>query len=152
MNKVQAIIGVAVSLVLASVICSCSVGSNQSDLQKYSDLYIHYCRIGAFDSLSLDAGRVFSARDEGMNRRLVLLSGLHSAQAAIFLDNYPKAAAYLDTLSEFDYWQDYPDLSAMFNGIRASYEIKAGFDYPAALAHLLVQGRREYAQCLHCPA
>lgn len=136
MNKVQAIIGVAVSLVLASLICSCSVGSNQSDLQKYSDLYIHYCRIGAFDSLSLDAGRVFSARDEGMNRRLVLLSGLHSAQAAIFLDNYPKAAAYLDTLSEFDYWQDYPDLSAMFNGIRASYEIKAGFDYPAALAHL----------------
>ena len=69
MNKVQTIIVVAVSLVLASVICSCSVGSNQSDLQKYSDLYIHYCRIGAFDSLSLDAGRVFSARDEGMNRR-----------------------------------------------------------------------------------
>ena len=71
-----------------------------------------------------------------MDRRLILLSGLHSAQAAIFLDNYPQAAAYIDTLSGFGDWAEYPDLSAMFSGIQASYEIKAGFDYPSALAHL----------------
>ena len=105
-------------------------------MQKYSELYVHYCRSGQFDSLAVDAGRVFAARNPGMDRRLILLSGLHSAQAAIFLDNYPQAAAYIDTLSGFGDWAEYPDLSAMFSGIQASYEIKAGFDYPSALAHL----------------
>lgn len=137
MNKVQTIIVVVMCQTLVPVLSSCSDSRKQEDLRKYSELYVHYCRAGTFDSLAMDAGRVFAARNDGMDRRLVLLSGLHSAQAAIFLDNYPEAEAYLDTLSEFDCWQDYPELSAMFNGIQASYEIKAGFDYPAALAHLI---------------
>ncbi|HIZ86948.1 MAG TPA: helix-turn-helix domain-containing protein [Candidatus Coprenecus pullistercoris] len=136
MNKLQSIIALMVLPLSVAAVCSCSGTGRQSELAKYSDLYVHYCRKGLFDSLSMEAGRVFAARNDGMDRQLVLLSGLHSAQAAIFLDNYPEAAAYLDTLSGFDCWEDYPNLNAMFNGIRASYEIKAGFDYPAALAHL----------------
>ncbi len=136
MNKPQLIIIIALLPVLVSMLCSCSDRARQSELQKYSELYVHYCRSGQFDSLAVDAGRVFAARNPGMDRRLILLSGLHSAQAAIFLDNYPQAAAYIDTLSGFGDWAEYPDLSAMFSGIQASYEIKAGFDYPSALAHL----------------
>ena len=136
MNKPQLIIIIALLPVLVSMFCSCSDRARQSELQKYSELYVHYCRSGQFDSLAVDAGRVFAARNPGMDRRLILLSGLHSAQAAIFLDNYPQAAAYIDTLSGFGDWAEYPDLSAMFSGIQASYEIKAGFDYPSALAHL----------------
>ncbi len=136
MNKTHLIIYIAVFLAMILPVQSCSDRGKQSELQKYSELYVHYCRSGQFDSLAVDAGRVFAARNPGMDRRLILLSGLHSAQAAIFLDNYPQAAAYIDTLSGFGDWAEYPDLSAMFSGIQASYEIKAGFDYPSALAHL----------------
>ena len=136
MNKAHLIIYITVFLAMILPVQSCSDRGKQSELQKYSDLYVHYCRKGLFDSLAIDAGKVFAARNGGVDRRLVLLSGLHSAQAAIFQDDYPGAQAYLDTLAGFDDWDAYPDLMAMFNGIRASYEIKAGFDYPAALAHL----------------
>ena len=136
LNKTHLIIYIAVFLAMILPVQSCSDRGKQSELQKYSELYVHYCRSGQFDSLAVDAGRVFAARNPGMDRRLILLSGLHSAQAAIFLDNYPQAAAYIDTLSGFGDWAEYPDLSAMFSGIQASYEIKAGFDYPSALAHL----------------
>lgn len=136
MNKTHLIIYIAVFLAMILPVQSCSDRGKQSELQKYSDLYVHYCRKGLFDSLAIDAGKVFAARNGDVDRRLVLLSGLHSAQAAIFQDDYPGAQAYLDTLAGFDDWDAYPDLMAMFNGIRASYEIKAGFDYPAALAHL----------------
>lgn len=122
--------------ILSAVTLSCSGPKTEPDLREYSDKYIYYCRKGLFDSLAADAGKVFAARSPETDRRLVLLSGLHSAQAAIFLDNYPKASAYLDTLSGFDDWDSYPDLKAMLDGIRASYEIKAGFDYPSALVHL----------------
>ena len=124
------------SAALSLLIQSCSDRDSETEYKKYSDLYVGYCRKGLFDSLAIQAGEVFGNRDGSMDTRLMLLSGLHSAQAAIFLDNYPRAAAYIDTLSRFDRWHDYPDLAAMLNGIQASYEIKAGFDYPAALAHL----------------
>ena len=136
MNKSRIITIIAALTVLMSVLPSCSDKEKQSDMRRYADLYVYYCRKGLFDSLAIDAGKLFAERNDEMDRRLVLLSGLHSAQAAIFLDNYQSAAAYLDTLAGFDDWDAYPDLMAMFNGIRASYEIKAGFDYPAALAHL----------------
>ena len=110
MNKTHVIIYIAVFLAMILPLQSCSDRGKQSELQKYSDLYVHYCRKGLFDSLAIDAGKVFAARNGDLDRRLVLLSGLHSAQAAIFQDDYPGAKAYLDTL--------------------------AGFDYPAALAHL----------------
>ena len=136
MNKSCIITIIAALTVLMSVLPSCSDKEKQSDMRRYADLYVYYCRKGLFDSLAIDAGKLFAERNDEMDRRLVLLSGLHSAQAAIFLDNYQSAAAYLDTLAGFDDWDAYPDLMAIFNGIRASYEIKAGFDYPAALAHL----------------
>ena len=136
MNKSCIITIIAALTVLMSVLPSCSDKEKQSDMRRYADLYLYYCRKGLFDSLAIDAGKLFAERNDEMDRRLVLLSGLHSAQAAIFLDNYQSAAAELDTLAGFDDWDAYPDLMAMFNGIRASYEIKAGFDYPAALAHL----------------
>lgn len=136
MKKLYITVLIAAISALLSVLASCTGQDSGQELQTYSEKYISYCRKGLFDSLATDAGNVFSSRSSDMDRKLVLLSGLHSAQAAIFLDNYPKAAAYLDTLSSFDCWDSYPDLYAMLNGIKASYEIKAGFDYPSALIHL----------------
>lgn len=136
-NRHINVLAAAVSVVALMVaVFSCSGHKDTPDMKQYAEKYVNYCRKGMFDSLACDAGRIFSARNAGTDRRLTLLSGLHCAQAAIFLDNYPKAAAYLDTLSEFGDWEDFPDLQAMLNGIKASYEIKAGFDYPSALIHL----------------
>lgn len=107
------------------------------DTGDYIALFNSYCRKGLFDSLSIEAGEIFKSRNGGMDTRLVLVSGLYSAQAAIFMDDYPKAARYLDTLSAMEKaFEPYPDLSALLDGIRASYEIKDGFDYPSALIHL----------------
>ena len=61
MNKPQLIIIIALLPVLVSMLCSCSDRARQSELQKYSELYVHYCRSGQFDSLAVDAGRVFAA-------------------------------------------------------------------------------------------
>ena len=96
-----------------------------------------YARRGVYDSLLLESGYIFNARgSEYDDDRLVRIAGLMAAQAAIFLDDYSQAEAYLDSLSAMEGWKDYPDLQAMMNGIQASYDIKVGFDYPSALIHL----------------
>ena len=70
MNKVQTIIVVVMCQTLVPVLSSCSDSRKQEDLRKYSELYVHYCRAGTFDSLAMDAGRVFAARNDGIPRRL----------------------------------------------------------------------------------
>lgn len=145
MNKILKIIAVILYIgVLSHFAFACErqhVGKTDSDREdvtwKYVDLFNSYCRKGLFDSLSVRAGDIFAARSQDMDERLVLVSGLYSAQAAIFTDDYPKAERYIDTLSGMEKsFRRYPDLQAMLNGIMASYDIKAGFDYPSALIHL----------------
>lgn len=107
------------------------------DTEKYVALFNDYCRRGAYDSLSVKAKEIFDARGKYyQDDKLALVSGLMVTQAAVFLDDYPKAQRYIDTLSMMEGWGEYPNLQAMMNGIKASYDMKAGFDYPSALIHL----------------
>ena len=85
----------------------------------------------------MKAREVFSAREKYYDdKKLAFVAGLMVTQASIFLDDYPEARRYIDTLSKMDEWEKYPNLQAMMNGVKASYDIKAGFDYPSALIHL----------------
>ncbi len=143
MNRMLRIIAMALYLaVMSSLAGACGRQQEQAaagvayDTDDCVDLFNSYCRKGLFDSLSVEAGNIFGARKEGMDERLVLISGLYSAQAAIFTDDYPQARRYIDTLEGLAGWEAYPDLQAMLDGIQASYDIKVGFDYPSALIHL----------------
>lgn len=99
-------------------------------------VFFKYVTNGQYDSLANVAGDVFSARTDNSDHYLTYYSGLQCAQAAIFLDDYRAAAAYLDTLSSFDNWDSYPELFAIFNTVNALYDIKDGFNYTSALIHL----------------
>ncbi len=122
--------------VLPAILWSCSSKTQEQESHYYESLYYSYIQKGHYDSLAHVAGAVFSARDDKKDSFLIYYSGLQCAQAAVFLDNYPMAAAYLDTLSSFDGWDNYPELYAIFNIVSALYEIKDGFDYTSALIHL----------------
>lgn len=134
------------NLALLSLFMSCSCGERwqsvhpegmEYDTEKYIELFNGYCRSGAYDSLSMKAREVFSAREKYYDdKKLAFVAGLMVTQASIFLDDYPEARRYIDTLSKMDEWEKYPNLQAMMNGVKASYDIKAGFDYPSALIHL----------------
>lgn len=134
------------NLALLSLFMSCSCGERwqsvhpegmEYDAEKYIELFNGYCRSGAYDSLSMKAREVFSAREKYYDdKKLAFVAGLMVTQASIFLDDYPEARRYIDTLSKMDEWEKYPNLQAMMNGVKASYDIKAGFDYPSALIHL----------------
>lgn len=134
------------NLALLSLFMSCSCGERwqsvhpegmEYDTEKYIELFNGYCRSGAYDSLSMKAREVFSAREKYYDdKKLAFVAGLMATQASIFLDDYPEARRYIDTLSKMDEWEKYPNLQAMMNGVKASYDIKAGFDYPSALIHL----------------
>lgn len=134
------------NLALLSLFMSCSCGERwqsvhpegmEYDTEKYIELFNGYCRSGAYDSLSMKAREVFSAREKYYDdKKLAFVAGLMVTQASIFLDDYPEARRYIDTLSKMDEWEKYPNLQAMMNGVKASYDIKAGFDYPSALIYL----------------
>ncbi len=134
------------NLALLSLFMSCSCGERwqsvhpegmEYDTEKYIELFNGYCRSGAYDSLSMKAREVFNAREKYYDdKKLAFVAGLMVTQASIFLDDYPEARRYIDTLSKMDEWEKYPNLQAMMNGVKASYDIKAGFDYPSALIHL----------------
>lgn len=130
------IITVISALLILYVVSSCTYKKTGPDTQRYVSLYYSYFQRGLYDSVAIAAGDVFSSRDKIRDRYLVLYSGLQCAQAAVFLDDYPRAAAYLDTMASFRDWDNFPELSAVHDVIRALYEIKDGFDYPSALIHL----------------
>ena len=103
------------NLALLSLFMSCSCGERwqsvhpegmEYDTEKYIELFNGYCRSGAYDSLSMKAREVFSAREKYYDdKKLAFVAGLMVTQASIFLDDYPEARRYIDTLSKMDEWE-----------------------------------------------
>lgn len=140
MKKTHIAIFIASVLTLFSTtaaISSCSFKSNEDTKNNYISLYYTLMKEGLYDSLYSVAGKTFSNRSNDHDQWLTLYSGLQCAQAALFMDDYPKAAAYMDTVSSLRYRDKYPDLSAVFNIVTAIYDIKNGFNYSSALIHLM---------------
>lgn len=138
MKKMHIAISIASVLTLFTAIAAantCLAKNRGHTRDKYISYYYLLMKEGLYDSLAYIAGETFSDRSNSQDQWLTIYSGLQCAQAALFVDEYPKAAAYLDTVSAFGYLDKYPDLFAVFNNISALYEIKNGFNYSSALIY-----------------
>lgn len=116
-------------------IFSCKGKEERLDTADYIARFNRYCRMGHFDSLADVAGDVFINRKEIQDKKLVNVAILHLAQAAMSLDDFPLSKQYIEILDSNKVELEKYGLTAMFNGIKAVYEIKNGFNYPQALLY-----------------
>lgn len=118
-----------------AAVLSCQVHEDRYNSAEYFDRFNRYCRMGDFDSLALAAGEIFEHRNEIQDEKLVAVSTLNLAQAALSLDDFPLSRKYIDILDSNKVVLEKYGLMAMFNGVKAVYEVKNGFNYPQALIY-----------------